>query len=98
MFPADAVAFHSLLNGLIMDKKRKTAIFQIGEGRLILLGKGGGKVPGYHHVDIVVSRNGRCGPVKILRPERFVEIEPQENAYAETDRVYRPGGEPAADG
>ena len=53
LFVGDAVAFHRLLYGLVVSPLIYAPFLYEGQYGIILPGKGGGKIPGDHHVDVV---------------------------------------------
>ena len=50
----DSVALDGLLDGLIVRPGSKAALLDVGNRLVPLLGKGGGKEPGYHHLYVIL--------------------------------------------
>ena len=50
----DSVALDGLLDGLVVRPGSKAVLLDVGNRLVPLLGKGGGKEPGYHHFYVIL--------------------------------------------
>ena len=85
--PIDPEAFFCLLDGFVMGPDGKPALFQEGKGHMVFPVQSRGKVPGHHHVHIiVVGPDGRY-PFRVFIPESAAQIKIHQQLDGHPHRI-----------
>ena len=83
----DSVALDGLLYSLVVRPGSKAALLDVGNRLVPLLGKGGGKEPGYHHLYVILFAPYRGWNFKILCLEVFVQIMRHKHSYSKATSI-----------
>ena len=83
----DSVALDGLLYSLVVRPGSKAALLDVGNRLVPLLGKGGGKEPGNHHLYVILFAPYRGWNFKILCLEVFVQIMRHKHSYSKATSI-----------
>ena len=87
LFRRDPVTFAGFLNGLVVSPVIQPFRLYIGQRFFILLCKSCGKIPGDHHIHIVLLRADTCSKLQVLFPEIFIQKMLHQHPDSIADRI-----------